>query len=144
MKVSPMEKTNQPDQKLILQLVNPAIDPTRVCPHQWSKEPIESALERSTELSREFFEMLWQHYPKLKADLHFLHWTEQPEDIYAVYDVSQNGFGVQIDPHLDLIIIWDEHYTVEYGRWTLKDDPVGKALAHIHQLLECVEAISVD
>ena len=117
-------------------LNNRAIDPTKSNPHQWSEEPIESALERSSSLGRAFFERLWRHYPALRTSMRFLRWEQQSKDVYAIHDVADNGFGIQIDLALDLIIVWDDEGIGEYGKWLPKDDPLADALAQVRQIME--------
>lgn len=109
---------------------NSRIDLTLNQPDEWSPEKSEAALERSPEIGRTFFERLGQLYPRVAERLIFLRWREQAGDVYAVYD-AEPGFGVQIDPDMDYIIVWDGVTQGEYAQWRPEDDPIAAALAHI-------------
>lgn len=115
----------------MIKFQNSHIDPTKHQPGAWSTEAAEMAIERSPELGCAFFTALWNRYPELRGKLDFLRWEGQPEDVYAVYDNTAHGFGVQIDPNLDYIIVWDNHSRGEYAQWNPTDDPVEAALRHI-------------
>lgn len=115
-------------------LQNSQIDPTRQNRGGWSIEPLETAMRRSPELGRTFFARLWELYPLTREALVFLRWEGQPLDVYAVYDRIEDGFGVQIDPELGYIIVWDARVQGEYAAWTPETDPVEDALGHIAQV----------
>lgn len=48
------------------------------------------------------------------------------DDVWAVCEIPRQSFGVQLDPDIECICIWDESSHDEIGTWI--DDPVGFAI----------------
>ena len=99
----------------------------------WTIEPARDALDRTSPFGRRFFAATFAEFPGLEVAAEFLRWSEQPEDVYAIFEQPGAGFGVQIDPDLEYIIIWDGDGQAEYGDWGA--DQVPPAVGHIRRLL---------
>lgn len=101
----------------------------------WSEESFDSALSRNTTMGRMLFDELWQHFPQVREEIIFLQWSMQPDDVYAVRDVIDGGFVVQLDAAIDLIIVWNEESVREFGAWAPNDNPVADALKHLSEII---------
>jgi hypothetical protein len=107
----------------------------------WAVESSDAALSRTPEFGRRFFHAVFGEFMEA-AGACFLRWSEQPEDLYAVFDLPDGGAGVQIDPDLECIIVWGADGQSEYGDWGV--DQVPPAVGHLRRLImrgrECPEA----
>jgi hypothetical protein len=77
-----------------------------------------------------------ERFPWLQAGAVFLRWATQPADVYAVFPFGSGGsggVGVQIDPDLEYLILWDGHARAEFGDWD--GDQVPPALEFMAGLL---------
>jgi hypothetical protein len=101
---------------------------------RWAIEPREEAFARTPEFGRRFFEAVFSEFAGLSDSACFLRWSEQPKDVYAVFDRPDGGAGVQIDPVLEYIIVWGDDSRAEYGNWGI--DQVRPAVDHVRRLLE--------
>jgi hypothetical protein len=121
-----------------MKLKNSAINPSLTIgsSEDWLEESFDSVLLRSTEMGQTLFEQLWKHFPQLKEEIVFLQWSMQPDDVYAVRDVMDGGFVVQIDPLIELVIVWNEESVREFGAWTPNDNPVADALKYLSEIIK--------
>jgi hypothetical protein len=71
------------------------------------------------EFARDFFGRLRAECPVLPVAV-FLRWSVQPDDVYGFFDCSP-GFVVQVDPHLEYIIVFGGSGRGEYGDWDNND-----------------------
>jgi hypothetical protein len=99
----------------------------------WAVEPQGEALARAPDFARRFFAEVFGRFPVLSASATFLRWSEQPDDVYAVFDLPGRGFGVQADPDLEYLIVWGTGGQAEHGSWG--GDQVAPALEHVGQLV---------
>jgi hypothetical protein len=99
----------------------------------WTVETCDDALLRTPLFGRRFFEDLFAQFPEAAAAATFLRWSVQPDDTYAVFSWPKGGFGAQIDPDLDYIIVWDPGGQAEYGHWD--GDPVPLAIEHVRRVV---------
>lgn len=114
---------------------NPHIDPCRWAPHgEWTPEGEKEATDRLPAFARDFFGRLFAEFPSLEGEAVFLRWSVQPDDIYAFFDRSP-GFAVQIDPHLEYIVVIAGSGTGEYGDWG-DNDRIQDAIDHVRSLLK--------
>ncbi len=72
----------------------------------WTVESSDAALARTPEFGRRFFEVVYGEITEA-AGAYFPRWSEQPDDVYAVFDLREVGAGVQIDPAVEYIIAWE-------------------------------------
>jgi len=100
----------------------------------WTVESREVALARTPEFGRRFFQSFFDEFTETAAGVRFLRWSEQPEDVYAVFDLPGGGAGIQIDPALEYIIVWGIDGQAEYGDWGA--DQVPPAVEHFRRLIE--------
>ena len=98
----------------------------------WAVESRGAALSRTPEFGRRFFQAVFDEFPET-AVVRFLRWSEQPGDVYAVFDLPEGGAGVQVDSDLDYIIVWGADGQVEYGDWGA--DQVSPAVDHLRRLI---------
>jgi hypothetical protein len=99
----------------------------------WAVESRDEALARTPAFGRRFFQAVFREFPEVAAGACFLRWSEQPEDVYAVFDLHAGGAGVQVDPALEYIIVWGADGQAEYGDWGA--DQVPPALDHLRRLI---------
>lgn len=62
---------------------------------------------------KDLFSILELNLPDLYSHLTFYQNINQPEDAVAVYDDSKHSFGIQLDPLIELIILWNENDSIE-------------------------------
>lgn len=82
---------------------------------------------RLPRFARDFFARLFDAFPKLKAEVVLLRWSEQPDDVYAFFDR-------QIDPHLEYVIIFGRDSRGEHGDWG-GNDRTQEALDYVREIL---------
>jgi hypothetical protein len=68
---------------------------------------------RYNSFGKDLFSVLVLHLPDLYSHLTFYQNINQPEDAVAVYDDSNHSFGIQLDPLIELIILWNEKDSIE-------------------------------
>ncbi len=107
---------------------------------QWWTEPQDIALARAPAFAQRFFGEVFNEFPALATGVVFLRWCVQPEDVYAVFNFSSGGFGVQIDPFLEYIIVWGAGEHAEYGDWM--GDRLTQALDDVRTLVWWFESLS--
>lgn len=100
---------------------------------KWAVETRDEALARALAFGRAFFTSVFAEFPALAEAVCFLRWSEQQEDVYAVFEGPAGGFGVQIDPHLEYIVVWGSGGQAEYGDWN--GDQVPAAVEHVRRLM---------
>lgn len=98
----------------------------------WAVESRDAALARTPEFGRRFFRAVFAEFAEA-AEVRFLRWSEQPGDVYAVFDLPGGGAGAQIDPDLEYIIVWGADGQAEYGDWGA--DQVPPAVHHLRRLI---------
>jgi hypothetical protein len=100
---------------------------------EWTEEAREEALARAPEFGRRFFDEVFARFPAVAGAVTFLRWSTQPDDVYAVVDLSDRGFTVQVDPTLEYVIVWTAATHAEFGDWD--GDQVEPALALVAEIL---------
>jgi RimJ/RimL family protein N-acetyltransferase len=112
----------------------PAWDPrTTTTGGGWTEEAREEALARAPGFGRRFFTVLAARFPQTSGAGVFLRWSLQPGDVYAVVDLPDCGFALQVDPDLEYLIVWTASARAEFGDWD--GDQVDPALAFIAEIL---------
>ena len=99
----------------------------------WAEEAREEALARAPGFGRRFFAELAARFPQASGAAVFLRWSVQPGDVYAVVDLPDGGFAVQVDPDLEYLIVWTASERAEFGDWD--GDQVEPALAFVAEIL---------
>lgn len=77
-----------------------------------------------------FFHRLYQVHPSLKGKFRFFR-DQATEDVWSVCETPNFEFGVQLDPDIECICIWDETWHDEIGNWV--NDPIEFAIGIITQ-----------
>ena len=98
---------------------------------------MDAALARTPAFGQRFFAEMFRQLPALSANVTFLQWSTQPEHVWAFFDVSGGGFGGQVDPGLEYLIVWGPGGTAEYGSWE-GEDQVPPAIDHVRTLVAWV------
>jgi hypothetical protein len=101
-------------------LLNPAID--------FVAESESQAMQRYHGFCSSFFERLYSDLPALKGGFHFFR-DAAANDIWAIFDGHDAGFGVQLDPDIEVICLWNKSQSEEIGSWV--DDPIADAIERI-------------
>jgi hypothetical protein len=99
----------------------------------WSVEQQADALARAPAFGARFFAEVFRLFPALAGGVAFLRWSMQPEDVYAVFESPAGGLGVQVDPHLEYLIVWGAGGQAEYGPGG--GDQVAAAVDHVRRLV---------
>lgn len=99
----------------------------------WTTEAEDVALGRTKTFGRRFFAGVFSEFPSLSIRVTFLRWSLQADDVYAVFTLPGGGFGVQIDPDLDYVIVWGPGGQAEYGDWN--GDQVPAAMDHVRRIM---------
>lgn len=111
---------------------NHQIDPRRFShakPDDWSIIDPSDGLPADGDFGYDFFTKLLSKHMDLRDDMVCFRYAAQPEDTWVIFDRQQSPFGVQLDPALDYIIIFDSQIHNEVGPWF--DDPTQNALDFI-------------
>ena len=113
---------------------DPSIDPRHWAPRgEWAPEGERAATGRMPAFTRDFFDRLLAEFPALWGGAVFLRWSVQHDDVYAFFD-RPLGFVVQIDPHLEYVVIFGRGTRGEHGDWG-NNDRAQDALDHVRSLL---------
>lgn len=113
---------------------HPHLDPRRWAPHgEWTPEAATAATGRMPGFARDFFARLFDEFPHLRGEVLFLRWSEQSDDVYAFFDCPP-GFTIQIDPHLEYVIVFGRDGRGEHGDWG-DNDRTRNALDHVREIL---------
>ena len=99
----------------------------------WTEEARGEAQARAPEFGRRFFDEAFARFPAAAGATAFLRWSTQPDDVYAVVDLPDHGFTVQIDPALEYVIVWTATTRAEFGDWC--GDQVEPALALVTEIV---------
>jgi hypothetical protein len=99
----------------------------------WTVEPQDAALARAPAFGRRFFAEVFRQFPALVSGVVFLRWSEQPDDVYAAFDLPGAGFGVQVDSLLEYLVVWGPGGQAEYGDWG--GEQVTPAVDHVRRLV---------
>ena len=115
-----------------------SVDPRRWSTKgSWVEEAREEALARAPEFGRRFFAALFERFPSVAPAAVFLRWSTQADDVYAVVGLPAGGFGIQIDPDLEYIVVWIAGDQAEFGDWD--GDQVEPALAFVAEILAAAD-----
>lgn len=88
------------------------------------------AIDRYKGFAADFFPRLYQAWPALQGQFHFFKdpWTQ---DLWSVCHINGQDFGVQLDPDIEVICLWDANWHLETGTW--QNDPVGFVIQTIQE-----------
>jgi hypothetical protein len=91
-------------------------------------------LTRYSGFGCEIFSVLQERLPEIFAKLEFFRATKyQTGDVYAIYDDGAKAFSIQLDPDIEVIVLWNEQIQTEIGEWS--KDVYGDAISFIHDEL---------
>lgn len=97
---------------------------------RYGEESLDSALDRYQGFGAELLPRLLDSEPHLAPYLRCFR-DAGNRDIWAICDSPWGVFGVQLDPDIEVICLWDADGQEEIGTWA--EDPVGVALARIRE-----------
>jgi len=108
-----------------------SVDP-RAC-HPGVTFAVESeaeALNRYHGFGAGLFRILWKRHPELRGRFVFLK-DECSDDLWSFCNLDSSPFGIQLDPDIEVICLWNTDVGEEIGDW--ETDPVGAALESLEQ-----------
>ena len=95
------------------------------------------ATRRYTRFAANFHARLYSEYPALRGRFRFFR-DPSTDDVWSVCEIADCSFGVQLDPDIEVICLWDESdWFDEIGTW--KSDPIAYAIETIRErYIRCV------
>jgi hypothetical protein len=91
------------------------------------------ALARYTGFASDLFPRLYAVLPSLRGRFRFFR-DPGTDDLWSVCEVGPHSFGLQLDPDIEVICLWDVGYHEEVGCWPPQlPDPVDYAINKIHE-----------
>jgi hypothetical protein len=105
---------------MLSSLLNPKV--------QYVAEDEAVAMKRYTRFAADFYGRLYAVHPALRGMFRFFR-DPSTDDIWSVCETSDCSFGVQLDPDIEVICLWDGSWHDEIGTWIL--DPVDYAIKKI-------------
>lgn len=75
------------------------------------------ALAQASQLGQMFYDTLCSRYPELADKAVFFSFAKQPNDTWMIFDLGTNAFGIQVDPEVGVIVLFDEGLQQEFGDW---------------------------
>ena len=82
------------------------------------------ALGRYQGFGAELYPRIWRHYPHLRSHFTFLK-DRATDDVWSVCVRGASSFGIQLDPDIEVICLWNSEGGQEIGDW--EADPVTAA-----------------
>jgi hypothetical protein len=76
----------------------------------------------------DFHSRLYDRCPSLRGRFRFFR-APDVEDVWSIYEDERLSFGVQLDPDIEVICIWDTSWFIEVGAWAT--DPVETAIKSV-------------
>lgn len=89
-----------------------------------------TAISRYLGFAFDFFERLYAAHPRLRDRFRFFR-DVHTDDLWSVCDATSRHFGIQLDPDIEVICLWDADYQDEIGSW--HEDPVAYAIDEIRE-----------
>lgn len=98
---------------------------------QFVVEEEADALRRYTRFAATFHARLYSEYPALRGRFRFFR-DLSTDDVWSVCETEDCSFGVQLDPDIEVICLWDgSGWFDEIGTW--KSDPIASAIEKISE-----------
>lgn len=103
---------------------------------EYKEETLDTALKRYSGFGKDVYQLLEKKLPHIFLILKFYQRTTyQKEDSYAVYldpDNPEKSFAIQLDPLIEVIVLWNHKTHVEIGTWA--DNPEKEAVEYISDI----------
>ena len=80
----------------------------------WACETADDALARVDERARQFVRKLSE---MVRQEPVFLRSAAQPQDSFLVFDRPVKPFAVQLDPEIEVVVVFDPLGQQEFGDW---------------------------
>lgn len=97
------------------------------------EETLDKVHERYSGFGRDLYPLIGEKLPHVFCNLRFYQDNRyQMEDSYAVYEDPGNpakSFAIQLDPHIEVIVLWNSEIQTEIGSWA--KNPEEKAIIFI-------------
>ncbi|MES2469060.1 MAG: hypothetical protein V4675_17270 [Verrucomicrobiota bacterium] len=98
---------------------------------QFVAEDEADAMRRYTRFAADFHTRLYSEYSAVRGRFRFFR-DPSSDDIWSVCDRGDYSFGVQLDPDIEVICIWDTSgWFDEIGTWM--SDPIAYAIEKIRE-----------
>lgn len=88
------------------------------------------AISRYKGFASDFFPRLYQVLPVLRGRFRFFR-DPQTQDLWSLCHIKGQDFGVQLDPDIEVICLWDASWHLETGIW--QNDPMGFVIQTIQE-----------
>jgi hypothetical protein len=95
----------------------------------FASEEESAAIQRYTGFAADFYARLYSEHPSLRGRFRFFR-DPSSDDVWSVCETGDYSFGVQLDPDIEVIFLWDgSGWFDEIGTW--KSDPIAYAIEEI-------------
>jgi hypothetical protein len=96
-----------------------------------------SALSRHEAFAHKLFGLLYEALPALRGRFRFYR-DPQTSDLWSVFDTPGHSFGLQLDPDIEVICLWNAGAAEEVGHWPPSiPDPVAFAIRRVREFYLC-------
>ena len=95
---------------------------------EYEEESESDAFFRYSGFGKELFNSIYKKYPKLKGVFKFFR-DPGTQDIWAICETSEFSFGVELDPDIEVICLWNGSDFEEIGTW--QENPEEYAIERI-------------
>lgn len=88
---------------------------------EFQEESLDKVHERYSGFGRDLYRLIGERLPYVLINLRFYQGMNyQMGDSYALYENPDNpgrSFAIQLDPDIDVIILWNSEIQTEIGNW---------------------------
>ena len=109
------------------------IDPRLKPGLHFVEESEEDALKRYDGFGADAFPALWRRFPELRTGFEFFR-NPETDDLWSLCRNSQMEFGLQLDPDLEVICLWNKQEQIEIGTWY--ENPIEYVIDWIRNLTD--------
>lgn len=93
---------------------------------EFQEETLNKVYERYSGIGRDLYQLIEEKLPQVFSNLRFYQGTNyQIGDSYAVYEDPDNhgkSFAIQLDPDIEVIVLWNSEIQTEIGSWVEKPE----------------------
>jgi len=105
--------------------LSPSPDDLLPSPEKFHEETLDELQERYSGFGRDLYQLIKEKIPHVFSNLRFYQGINyQMGDSYAVYEDPNPGksFAIQLDPDIEVIILWNSAIQTEIGSWFEKPE----------------------
>lgn len=83
------------------------------------EENYTSITQRYSGFGSQLFTHLNAHFPNILLHFRFFRSLNfQEKDVFAIYQSQSVSFAIQLDPDIEVIVLWDKTNSIEIGAWS--------------------------